>query len=73
MAEVGERTRAILERTYEMMQEASHSRSYQQRMIEKRLLLKYCFYSSSSSMLKIYTWKINHTLIGLDVDVVIEA
>ncbi|VIO96474.1 Uncharacterized protein BM_BM6175 [Brugia malayi] len=40
LAEAGERTRAILERTYEMMQEASQSRSYQQRMIEKKLLLK---------------------------------
>lgn len=43
LAEAGERTRAILERTYEMMQEASQSRSYQQRMIEKKLLLKYIF------------------------------
>uniref|UniRef100_A0A0R3RTZ7 Integrator complex subunit 4 n=1 Tax=Elaeophora elaphi TaxID=1147741 RepID=A0A0R3RTZ7_9BILA len=40
LAEAGERTRALLERTYEMMQEASQSRSYQQRMIEKKLLLK---------------------------------
>ncbi|EJD76202.1 integrator complex subunit 4 [Loa loa] len=40
LAEAGERTRALLERTYEMMQEASQSRSYQQRMIEKRLLIK---------------------------------
>ncbi|VBB26988.1 unnamed protein product [Acanthocheilonema viteae] len=40
LAEAGVRTRALLERTYEMMQEASQSRSYQQRLIEKKLLLK---------------------------------
>ncbi|VDO55565.1 unnamed protein product [Onchocerca flexuosa] len=43
LTEAGERTRALLEHTYEMMQEASQSRSYQQRMTEKKLLLKYCF------------------------------
>ncbi|KAM3721144.1 Integrator complex subunit [Dirofilaria immitis] len=40
LIEAGERTRILLERTYEMMQKASQSRSYQQRMTEKKLLLK---------------------------------
>ncbi|VDK63460.1 unnamed protein product, partial [Onchocerca ochengi] len=40
LTKAGERTRALLEHTYEMMQEASQSRSYEQRMTEKKLLLK---------------------------------
>lgn len=36
-----ERTHVLLEHTYEMMQEASLAKSYQQRAIEIKLLLRY--------------------------------